>query len=90
MSEILTVNSEDFLESNKGPYFMVVLTTPHGEYFILPGGTLQRADVGKMDSPLIDRRRLVEDYYAASRSAKANDSIPSGRLDIIPFPTFGS
>lgn len=89
MNNIITVDPGQALQQSNARNFMVILTTPSGEYFTLPGGGLQRADVGKMDSPMISRDRLSEDYHTAARSLRSHPDIISGSLQIIPIPTYG-
>lgn len=90
MNDIITVDPEAILASSKAQFFMVVWTNSQGTFFGTGGGGFQNAIHGKMDSPAVERRNAVEEYYNLVRVAKSHDLITDGRIDLVELPTFGS
>ena len=90
MNIIATVEPEGIINATNAQFFMVVWTNSHGTFFGTGGGDFQNAIHGKMDSPAIERRNAVEEYYNLVRVAKSHDLITDGRIDLVELPTFGS
>jgi hypothetical protein len=90
MNDITTVDPEAMLNATKTKFFMVVWTNSQGTFFGTGGGGFQNAIHGNMDTPVVERRNAVEEYYKLVSVAKSHDLITDGRIDLIELPTFGS
>jgi hypothetical protein len=90
MNNITTQNPEEILKETDAQFFMVVWTNSQGTFFGTGGGGFQNAIHGKIDSPAVERRKAVDEYYNLVRVAKAHDLIKDGRIDLVPLPMFKS
>jgi hypothetical protein len=90
MNDITTVDPEAILNATKAHFFMVVWTNSQGTFFGTGRGGFQNVIHGKMDSPAVERRNAVEEYYNLVRMAKSHDLIIDGRIDLVELPTFGA
>lgn len=90
MNDITTQNPEEILNGTDAQFFMVVWTNSQGTFFGTGGGGFQNAIYGKLDSPAVERRNAVEEYYNLVRVAKSHDMIKDGRIDLVALPMFNS
>ena len=90
MNHITTLDPEATLSATKAQFFMVVWTNSQGTFFGTGGGGFQNVIHGKMESPVVERGNVVEEYYNLVRTAKSHPLITDGRIDLVELPTFES
>lgn len=90
MNDIITVDPESILASSKSEFFIVVWSTSQGTFFGTGGGGFQNVIHGNMNSPVVERKNAVEEYYNLVSAAKSHSMITDGRIDLLQIPTFDS
>ena len=90
MNDITTVDPKAILNATNAQLFMVVWTNSQGTFLGTGGGGFQNAIQGKMNSPAVERKNVVEEYYNLVKVAKSHRLITDGRIDLVELPTFGS
>lgn len=86
MKNVISIDPEEFLKNSNGRIFMIVYTCPEGTFFCFGRGNIKNAEHGPMDSPAIDRKELVQEYWAALREIRASKHMGEGTLQIVELP----